>query len=121
MGKLRPLNRLRLAPNEWKRFALALPAGLVLAAAFPKLGVAGLGWLGPGLILASAIGMGGGSAFRIGFVAGLAHWLASLYWLLFIPVAFAPIAGWLLLPLACGPAPPPAIRLTHSMLWACRS
>jgi len=47
-------------------------------------------------------GKGGAEAFRIGYVAGLAHWLASLYWLLLIPyswhsIPIGPAAGWLAL------------------------
>jgi hypothetical protein len=40
------------------------------------------------LILFSALGCGGGRAFRLGFVGGLAHFLSSLYWLLAIPYTF---------------------------------
>jgi apolipoprotein N-acyltransferase len=84
---------------EWKRYPLALGAGLLLACAFPKIGIAGLGWIAPMLVLASAIGQRGGAAFRIGCVAGFGFHLASLYWLLFIPVKFLPIIGWLALSL----------------------
>ncbi|MDB6111081.1 MAG: Apolipoprotein N-acyltransferase [Pedosphaera sp.] len=77
-------------------------AGLLLAASFPNflsrdLGVAGLAWIAPGLILLAAIGKPAKQAFRIGWVAGFAHYLASLYWLLLIPVAWAPILGWVAL------------------------
>ena len=72
--------------------------GLLLAAAFPKIGVAGLAWVAPGLILASGVGTDGRTAFRLGYFAGLAHYLTSLYWLLNIPVMkLAPISGWLAL------------------------
>ena len=80
-----------------RRFPLAILAGLVLAAAFPKIGIAGFAWIAPGLMLAVALGKSGGEVFRIGYVAGLAHYLASLYWLLNIPVAWFPILGWLAL------------------------
>lgn len=77
---------------------LAVFGGLSLAAAFPKFGVAGLAWVAPGIILASGFGMDGPTAFRLGYVAGLAHYLTSLYWLLNIPVMkLAPISGWLAL------------------------
>jgi apolipoprotein N-acyltransferase len=79
------------------RFPLAMLAGLVLATAFPKIGIAGFAWIAPGLILATALGKPGGQAFRIGYVAGLAHYLASLYWLLNIPVTGFPILGWIAL------------------------
>lgn len=49
------------------------------------------------MILFCAIGKRGWSAWRIGYAAGMAHYLASLYWLLLIPVPWAPILGWLAL------------------------
>jgi len=64
----------------------AVAAGLLLAAAFPNPGVAGFAWIAPGLMLACAWGKSPGAAFRIGYVAGISFWLASLYWLLLIPV-----------------------------------
>jgi apolipoprotein N-acyltransferase len=84
-----PLSRLR--------YALALGAGLLLAAAFPNLGVAGFAWIAPGLMLAAALGGTGKQSFRLGYATGFAFWLASLYWLLLIPVAWFPILGWLAL------------------------
>jgi apolipoprotein N-acyltransferase len=69
-----------------------------LAASFPNLGIAGLAWIAPGLILAIAIGKPGRKAFRIGYIAGLVHYLASLYWLLLIPVPlvwiWTKVLGW---------------------------
>jgi apolipoprotein N-acyltransferase len=79
------------------RYPLAIVAGLTLAAAFLEIGMAGLAWVAPALILATAHGKRGGDAFRIGYVAGLAHYLASLYWLLLIPVKGYPILGWVAL------------------------
>jgi apolipoprotein N-acyltransferase len=84
------------------RFPLAILAGLVLAMAFPKIGIAGFAWIAPALILATALGKHGGETFRIGYVAGLAHYLGSLSWLLNIPytwhrIPIGPAAGWLAL------------------------
>jgi apolipoprotein N-acyltransferase len=88
------------------RYPWALMAGLLLAASFPKLNIAGLAWVAPGLMLLAAVGKQGRQAFWIGYGAGLAHYLASLYWLLLIPVAWFPILGWVALSafLALGPA-----------------
>lgn len=72
-------------------------AGLLLAASFPRLSLAALAWIAPGLILAAAAGENGGRAFRVGYVAGLAHYLALLHWLLFIPVPVGAVAAWLAL------------------------
>ena len=76
-------------------YLLAIGAGLLLTAAFPKIGIAGLAWIAPGLMIAAAQGKCGGDAFRIGYVAGLAHFLSSLYWQLLMPVTGFPILAWL--------------------------
>ncbi len=94
-GKLPALQLSRLFISS--RYPWAVLAGLMLAASFPKIGLAGLAWVAPGMILMAAFGNRGGAAFRIGYVAALAHYLASLYWLLLIPVAWAPVLGWLAL------------------------
>lgn len=79
------------------RYPLAAGAGLVLAAAFPSLGLAGCAWVAPALLLAAAYGKTGGDAFRIGYAGGLASFLFSLGWLLRIPAKGFPILGWLAL------------------------
>jgi apolipoprotein N-acyltransferase len=76
------------------RFLLAALSGLVMASAFPRVGLAGFAWIAPGLMLACAHGRSGAEAWRIGYVAGLAQWLALLSWLLQIPVTGFPILGW---------------------------
>jgi apolipoprotein N-acyltransferase len=78
-------------------YLLAIGAGLLLTAAFPNIGIAGSAWIAPALMLAAAYGKSGGDAFRVGYVAGLAHFLSSLYWLLLIPVPGFPILGWVAL------------------------
>ena len=83
--------------NRWARYVLAALAGLILAAAFPNLNIAGLAWVAPALMVFAARGARGWQAFRIGYVAGFAFWLASIYWILLIPVNWYPILGWLAL------------------------
>jgi apolipoprotein N-acyltransferase len=96
-GKLAALKNLVGQSLLRSRYPLAIAAGLVLAAAFPKIGIAGFAWAAPAMILAAAHGKTGADAFRIGYVAGLAQHLASLYWLLHIPVTGYPILGWVAL------------------------
>ncbi|MFN7138871.1 MAG: apolipoprotein N-acyltransferase [Limisphaerales bacterium] len=84
------------------RYVLAVFAGLIYAAAFPNLGIAGLAWIAPGLILFAARGKTGKEAFKIGYVSGFVIWLAMLYWLLHIPyrwmgIPLGPALGWILL------------------------
>ena len=76
------------------RYLAAIGAGLLLASAFTKPGIAGSAWIAPALMLACACGKSSGDSFRIGCVAGFSFWLASLYWLLLMPVAGYPILGW---------------------------
>jgi apolipoprotein N-acyltransferase len=78
----------------------AIGAGLLLTAAFPKIGIAGCAWIAPALMMAAAHGKRGGDAFRAGYMAGLAHFLSSLYWLLLIPyrwhsLPLGPALGWI--------------------------
>ena len=98
-GKLRGLKRLREFITS--RQAWALGAGIILALAFPKPGVAGLAWIAPALILLPAFGTTGKRTFGIGFLAGLGHHLTSLYWILLIPIpwywAWAKVLGWMAL------------------------
>jgi apolipoprotein N-acyltransferase len=83
-----PLGTMKRFLNELllrSGYLAAIGVGLLLSAAFPKIGVAGFAWIVPGLLLAIAQGKSRGDAFRIGYVAGLAYFLSSLYWLLLIP------------------------------------
>ena len=79
------------------RFALAALAGLLLALAYPTPGLGGFAWFTPGLLLFSALGLRGGTAFRVGCVAGLVTQLVALRWLLHIPFLSGAITGWLAL------------------------
>ncbi len=97
---MRPVNSLWGNPIFRSRYPLAIAAGLLLAAAFPDVGIAGLAWVAPGLMIAATLGKAGAESFRIGYVAGLAHYLSMLYWLLLIPyrwhgLPLAPALGWL--------------------------
>ena len=83
-------------------YLVAITAGLLLAATFPKVNFAGGAWIAPGLLAFAAQNKKGGDAFRVGLVAGLSFWLATLYWLLEIPyrwhsIPLAPGVGWLVL------------------------
>lgn len=93
---------MKILPGTFSRFPLALGAGLLLAASFPQFSIAGFAWIAPGLLLVAALGRSGAESFRLGYVAGLAHYLASLYWLLLIPYTWhglplGPAFGWLAL------------------------
>ena len=87
-----------LSKTIWRsRYLWAVIAGLMLAGSFPKFSVAGFAWIAPGLILFCAIGKTSRQKFWIGYAGGVAHYLASLYWLLNIPFPAGAIAGWIAL------------------------
>ena len=99
-GKLRRVQMLWVNRLFRSRFVLSGAAGVLLGCAFPKISIAGLAWVGPGLILAAALGRKGSESFRIGYVGGFCCWLTSLYWLLYIPfrwhgIPLGPAVGWL--------------------------
>lgn len=84
------------------RWFLAIIAGLLLAAAFPRIDFAGGAWVAPGLLVFAVRNKSGRDVFRLGMADGLSFWLVSLYWLLDIPyrwhsIPFGPGAGWLAL------------------------
>jgi apolipoprotein N-acyltransferase len=101
------LNRFSLKLTPAVRFAAAASGAILLSVSFAPLGLAWGAWLGPGLILFSAIGAGSGRAFQIGFVAGFIHYIDTLVWLLNMPftwhgIPIAPAAGCLALSAYCG-------------------
>jgi apolipoprotein N-acyltransferase len=103
--------------NARLRYVLAFCSGLVLTCAFPRVGMPGAAWVGPGLLLFCALGTQGRTAFAIGYVGGLAHFLSALYWLLNIPydwhgIPIGPGAGWLALSAYCALFP-------ATWVWLC--
>jgi apolipoprotein N-acyltransferase len=78
-------------------YLVAAFAGLLLAAAFQKIGIAGFAWIAPALLIFSAHKKNSGDAFRAGYVGGISFWLASLYWLLLMPAPGYSILAWIAL------------------------
>src|SRR3984957_18985083 len=106
-GNLSPLKKFSMKPGAACRYGLAALAGLLLSASFAPWNIAGAAWAGPGLMLFCGLGQSGRTTFRLGFVAGMIHFLSSLYWLLAIPYAWhgiplAPGLGWIALSAYCG-------------------
>ena len=64
----------------WAAILLSLAAGPVLDAGFPDLGVWPLTFAGIALVLVATIGRRSGSAFLVGFLAGLTFYLLHVSW-----------------------------------------
>lgn len=63
---------------------LAAISGLLLTASFPKIGLDWLAWIALVPLLAALADLSARESFRIGFIAGLVHYLTLLYWV--VPV-----------------------------------
>lgn len=83
-------------PETW-RYPLAAVVGLIWALAFPEPGWAGLAWIVPGSLFLLSMGLPRAAAFRVGYVAGVVHYLVALRWLLHMPHSAGAIAGWAVL------------------------
>jgi apolipoprotein N-acyltransferase len=67
-----------------KNMLLAALSGLLLTASFPKIGLDWLVWVALVPLLAAMANLSVKKSFRIGFAAGLVHYLSLLYWV--VPV-----------------------------------
>lgn len=80
--------------STWTRMIAGFFVGVLLALAFPGANLSVTAWIAPGLMLWICCS---GSVFRIGYCVGLGRWIASIYWLLFIPFRWHAIAGFVAL------------------------
>jgi apolipoprotein N-acyltransferase len=69
-------------------------SGLLLSAAFPKVGFSWLAWIALVPLLLVLRRQRSGSAFRIGMIAGLAHYLTLLYWVVFTMRTYGFLPWW---------------------------
>ncbi len=63
---------------------LAASSGLLLTGAFPKIGLDWLAWFALVPLFAAIANLSAKKSFRVGFMAGLVHYLSLLYWI--VPV-----------------------------------
>ncbi len=75
----RPVDTQPLLPL-WAALLVAAGSGPVMDAAFPDTGVWPLAFVAVALILITLIGRRAGSAFLVGFVAGMAFYLVHIQW-----------------------------------------
>jgi apolipoprotein N-acyltransferase len=81
-----------------KNWLLAILSGVLLTCAFPKVGLWQLGWFALVPLLMALKDLTFGQAFRIGFAAGLAHFLTLLYWLLYTMQTYGGLPFYLAVP-----------------------
>ncbi len=69
-------------------------SGLLLTAAFPKVGLAGLAWFALVPLLIALRALNPKEAFRTGMIAGLVHYLTLLYWVVFTMRTYGYLPWW---------------------------
>jgi len=72
----------------------AIISGLLLTAAFPKIGLSMLAWVALVPLCVSLRERSPKEAFRIGMIAGLAHYLTLLYWVVFTMRTYGYLPWW---------------------------
>ena len=72
----------------------AIISGLLLTAAFPKVGLSGLAWFALVPLLIALRGLDPKEAFRVGMIAGLAHYLTLMYWVVFTMRTYGYLPWW---------------------------
>ncbi len=94
--------------ESWRRRGYAVGSGVALALALPGPGLVPLLLLTPGLLRRALGGTRGWGAFRVGWLAGTAQWLAAVPWVVIVlhryghlplPVA---LLGWVVMSVILG-------------------
>ncbi len=81
------------------RDLLALLSGAAVTAAFPDVDAAWLAWIALVPLLVALSGVGPKRAFRLGFLAGLSHFLTLTYWLVHTMGTYGGLPVFVSLPL----------------------
>jgi len=81
------------------RGALGMGSGLLLSASFPGTGASWLAWIALVPLFIALVGLDFWEGFRCGFLAGMAHFLTLLYWLVPTMVQYGPLPLYVSVPL----------------------
>jgi apolipoprotein N-acyltransferase len=84
-----------------KKMLLAAVSGVLLTAAFPKIGLDWLIWLALLPLLYALKDMSVRMAFGMGFFSGLVHFLSLLYWLVPVMRTYGHLPAWLSIAVLC--------------------
>lgn len=85
--------------TETRRWSLAILAGLMMTASFPRLEWYLLAWISWVPLLLAIRDRGWGESFRLGFGSGLAHYLTLLYWLVHTMHHYGHLPLWQCVPI----------------------
>jgi len=85
--------------NEKMRIVAALASGLMLTGAFPNLELSWLAWGALAPLFLAVSGTPAGIGFRLGFIAGLVHYLTLMYWLAHTMTTYGGLSGYLAVPI----------------------
>jgi apolipoprotein N-acyltransferase len=72
----------------------AVVSGLMMTAAFPKINASLLAWVALVPLLVALRQLSAREAFRVGMVAGLAHYLTLLYWVVYTMRTYGYLPWW---------------------------
>ena len=95
MPSVSPVTEIR----DRTRDLLAILSGLALTAAFPDVDAGWLAWIALVPLLVALSGVGPKRAFRLGFLAGLSHFLTLTYWLVHTMGTYGGLPVFVSLPL----------------------
>lgn len=83
-----------MAITEKSKWLTAVASGLLLTAAFPKIELSILAWVALVPLLVLLRGASSRQAFRLGMIAGMAHYLTLLYWVVFTMRIYGYLPWW---------------------------
>ncbi|MBW1988699.1 MAG: apolipoprotein N-acyltransferase [Deltaproteobacteria bacterium] len=92
MAKPSPAQNAAPAGRDWKRIAASAGTGALLTLSFPRTGASFLAWAALVPLLLSLSGQGAKKGFFLGLVAGLAHFLSLLYWVVIVLSTYGGLA-----------------------------
>jgi apolipoprotein N-acyltransferase len=88
------LNRIDVTIALKSKWLPAMISGLLLTAAFPKMGMSALAWVALVPLLIALRKLTPNEAFSVGMIAGLAHYLTLLYWVVFTMRTYGFLPWW---------------------------
>jgi len=96
---------LKTTSINWSNTILAILSGLLLTGSFPKIGIDWLAWFALIPLLISLKNSSLTNSFRLGFIAGLAHYTTLAYWLVYTMQTYGNLPFYLCVSVLLCPKP----------------